>query len=91
MKASKISHRNEYRIKVDFPFDRQNVQKIRQIPDAKWSESKNSWHIPYSKPAFEMLRVIFPEVEYIKKIRRNLHLFLQLLINPICKQKQQQL
>lgn len=67
MKASKISHRNEYRIKVDFPFDRQNVQKIRQIPDAKWSESKNSWHIPYSKPAFEMLRVLFPEVEYIKK------------------------
>jgi site-specific recombinase XerD len=67
MKASKISHRNEYRIKVDFPYDQQNVQKLKQIPDAKWSESQSSWHIPYSKPAFEMLQVLFPEVEYIKK------------------------
>src|ERR1035437_3150812 len=67
MKASKITHRNEYRIKVDFPYDKQNVQKLKQIPDAKWSESQSSWHIPYSKPAFEMLKVLFPEVEYIKK------------------------
>ncbi len=67
MKASKISHKNEDRIKVDFPYDRQNVQKLKQIPDSKWSESQNSWHIPYSKPAFEMLKVLFPEVEYIKK------------------------
>jgi len=67
MKATKINHKNEYRIKVDFPYDRQNVQKLRQIPDAKWSESKNSWHIPYSKPAFELLKSLFPEVEYIKR------------------------
>lgn len=67
MKASKIKHKNEYRIKVDFPFDRQNVQKIRQIPDAKWSESLNSWHIPYATSAFEMLKGLFPGVEYFKK------------------------
>jgi len=67
MKAIKISHKNEDRIKVDFPFDRENIQKIRQIPDAKWSESQNAWHIPYTTSAFEMLKGLFPEVEYFKK------------------------
>lgn len=67
MTASKIKHKNEYRIKVDFPFDLQNVQKLRRIPDAKWSESLNSWHIPYATSAFEMLKALFPDVEYLKK------------------------
>ena len=68
MKANKINHKNEYRIKVDFPFDREKVQKIKQIAHAKWSERLNAWHIPYSKTAFEHLKNLFPEVDYLNKI-----------------------
>src|ERR1035437_9708089 len=82
MKASKIKHKNEYRIKVDFPFDKQNVQKLKQIPDAKWSNSQNTWHIPYAKPAFEMLKVLFPEVEYVIKNAPESPLVLSIITPP---------
>jgi site-specific recombinase XerD len=82
MKASKITHRNEYRIKVDFPYDKQNAEKLKQIPGAKWSETQSSWHIPYSKPAFEMLKVLFPEVEYIKKNIPEPSLVSEIIITP---------
>lgn len=64
MKASKIVHRNENRIKVDFPFNREMASRLRQIPDARWSKTHTAWHIPYSKEAFEQLKSLFPEVEY---------------------------
>jgi integrase/recombinase XerD len=82
MKAIKIKHKNEDRIKVDFPFDLQNVQKLRQIPDAKWSESQNAWHIPYAKPAFEMLKKIFPEVEYLTKTASETPAVLAIIKSP---------
>lgn len=64
MKASKIVHKNENRIKIDFPFNREIASKLKKIPDAKWSKTLNSWHIPYNKSAFELLKNLFPEIEY---------------------------
>ena len=63
MKASKIVHRNEDRLRVDFPFNREMASKIRQIPDARWSKTIGAWHIPYSKTAFDLLKDLFPEIE----------------------------
>ena len=67
MNASKIFHQNEYRIKVDFSYDAITTEKLKQIPDAKWSKTNNAWHIPYHKSAFDMLQLMFPELEYINK------------------------
>jgi integrase/recombinase XerD len=64
MKASKIFHRNEYRIKVDFPFNKETETKLKQLPDAKWSNTHNAWHIPYNKIAFAQLKKLFPAIEY---------------------------
>ena len=64
IKATKIIHKGETRIKVEFPFDEQTVTKLRQIPNTKWSSTQKSWHIPYTSSAFEYLKLIFPEVEY---------------------------
>jgi integrase/recombinase XerD len=47
MKASKIIHRNETRIRVDFPYDAAITQKLREIPDARWSKTMGAWHVPY--------------------------------------------
>lgn len=63
MKASKITHRNETRIRVDFPYNAEMVTKLRQIPDARWSKTMGAWHVPYSKEAFAQLKSLFPDVD----------------------------
>jgi hypothetical protein len=65
MKASKITHRNETRIRVDFPYNAASTLKLKQIPDARWSRTIRAWHIPYTKEVFEQLKLLFPELEYI--------------------------
>jgi len=64
MKATKITHRNELRIRIDFPYNRELVSQLKQIPDARWSKTHKAWHIPYTKEAFEQLKAMFPDVEY---------------------------
>ena len=64
MKASKITHRNMTRIRVDFHYNAQTTAQLRQIPDTRWSKTLKSWHIPYTKEAFEQLKTLFPDVEY---------------------------
>lgn len=63
MKATKIIHKNENRIKVDFPFDSKIAATLKQIIDARWSQSLKAWHIPYTEEAFKSLKNLFPEVE----------------------------
>ena len=62
MKATKITHRNETRIRVDFPYNAEMVSKLRQITDARWSRTMGAWHVPYTREAFEQLKVLFPEM-----------------------------
>jgi len=68
MRATKIIHRGESRIKVDFPYNQKIAALIKQIPDAKWSKTYGAWHIPYSTAAFNQLKSLFPEVEYPNKL-----------------------
>ena len=66
MKICLVIHKNEKRIKVEFPNTKESAQRIRQIADARWSATLKSWHIPYTKEAFEQLKNIFPGIEIIK-------------------------
>ena len=68
MKASLLIHKDGKRIKIDFPYNNDISFKLRQIPDAKWSKTHRAWHIPYTKPSFELLKKLFPDVEYPKKV-----------------------
>lgn len=45
MKASKILHRSEIRICVDFEYSAELVLKLRQIANARWSKTIGAWHI----------------------------------------------
>jgi len=67
MKASKIFHKGQYRIKVDFPYNLELANLIKQIEGAQWSKSYSAWHIPYTKKAFEKLKELFPDMEYSQK------------------------
>lgn len=64
IKACKVEHKGASRIKLEFKYHEDAVNKIRQLPDARWSVTLRCWHIPYTKEAFELLKTIFPEVEY---------------------------
>ena len=64
MKASKITHQNEIRIRVDFQYNQELVAKLRQITDARWSKTIGAWHVPYTKEVFMQLKTLFPDLEY---------------------------
>ncbi len=63
MKAEKIIHRNQTRIKINFPYNREAIAKLRLKADSCWSRTMGAWHIPYTKEAYLQLKELFPEVE----------------------------
>ncbi len=66
MKVAKIHHRGQDRIRIDFPYNQQMAAAIKQITDAKWSQTHRAWHIPCSEAAQKQLKTLFPEIEYEK-------------------------
>ena len=70
IKASSVIHANVKRIKVDFTYNIETTNKLKQISDLRWSKSLNAWHIPYTKEAFEQLKNIFPDLAY-ESFRKN--------------------
>ncbi len=76
MKASSIIHKNEKRIKVEFPNSKESTQLIKEISGAKWSATMKSWHIPYTKEAFAELKQRWRDIEIIpaiKPVQQNLN------------------
>jgi integrase/recombinase XerD len=65
MKAEKVEHHSEFRIRIDFIYDSKTVDLIKQIEDARWSRSLQAWHLPYTKEAFKKLKTLFPDVEIV--------------------------
>lgn len=62
MKLTKIFHRNEDRIRVDFPYNQSISSKLKTILGATWSATQKAWLLPYTQKAFEDLKVLFPEL-----------------------------
>ena len=67
MKLSKIFHRGDYRIKLEFGFDTEKVNLLRQITEIKWSKTHNAWHVPYNKTVFNAIMSFFPAATYEPK------------------------
>jgi site-specific recombinase XerD len=61
MKLSKIIHKGEPRIKVEFPYNQSIASTLAQLEDAKWSKTHRAWHIPYTGSAFKRIKELFPE------------------------------
>lgn len=66
MKASKIIYKDEYRIKLEFPYDTQKIHLLKQIEELHWSKTLKCWLIPYTNEAFKKLVELFPDVDYPK-------------------------
>ena len=63
IKASKINHYGEDRLKLDFPYDLSVINQVRKIPGARWSSTRRAWHIPYSENILNMIQSMFPDIE----------------------------
>ncbi|MFK8009216.1 MAG: tyrosine-type recombinase/integrase [Saprospiraceae bacterium] len=69
IQLSKIIHRGETRIKVQFDRSDNFISIIKSIPHRRWSQTKRCWHLPYSKESFEQLKLGFGEaaLKYVGK------------------------
>ena len=63
IKSSKIHHRGEDRLKLEFSYDLSVINKVKQIPGAKLSATHKSWHVPYTDPVLNEVKRTFPEIE----------------------------
>jgi len=63
IQISKIRHREQDRIMLQFPFDNAIATLVRQIEGATWSQTRKAWHIPDTKEAYEKLLSLFPGTE----------------------------
>ena len=72
MKAEKIVHKGEIRIKIEFPYNQEIASKLSQIANVRWSKTLAAWHIPYNKEVYNQLKTLFPDIEILKpKIIEN--------------------
>ncbi|MBC7387889.1 MAG: hypothetical protein H7329_01635, partial [Opitutaceae bacterium] len=63
MKVTKITHKKEERIKIEFSYNEQTICLLRQIEDSRWSHSHGAWHVPYTREAYSKLKELFPGLE----------------------------
>ncbi len=57
--VSKVKHKGNVRIKVDFEYNRDIIEKLKTINDCKWSQSMRAWHIPYTHESLDLLKKMF--------------------------------
>ncbi len=62
MKYFSAKHKDEERIFIQFPYNKELISKIRTLPEARWSASKRAWHIPGTRASFAALLALFPEI-----------------------------
>lgn len=62
MKYFSAKHKDEERIFIQFPYNKELISKVRTLPDARWSASKRAWHIPASRASFTAMLDLFPEI-----------------------------
>jgi integrase/recombinase XerD len=63
IKASRIIHKGEERLKLDFPYNSQIISLVKQINSAAWSQTLKAWHIPYTLEALNELKMLPTEDE----------------------------
>lgn len=58
---SKINHKGEIRIQLQFDRNYDFINKIKSIHGRRWSQTKKCWHLPYSSESLENLKLKFGE------------------------------
>ncbi len=43
--AERVKHDGESRVTLKFPYDRELIAIVKELPEARWSKRMNCWHI----------------------------------------------
>jgi hypothetical protein len=62
IKVSKIHHRGEDRLKLEFPFNAAFANQIKKIKGYAWSQSHKAWLVPYNNETILELRERFSDI-----------------------------
>lgn len=62
IRASKIFHRGEKRLKLDFPFDNFLISQVKQINGSAWSQTNRAWLVPDNNETIAELLRKFPDI-----------------------------
>lgn len=63
IKISKINHREQDRIMLEFPYNKEIAALVKQLEGATWSQTRRAWHIPFTVKAYESLNKLLPDIE----------------------------
>ncbi|MDO9254732.1 MAG: site-specific integrase [Bacteroidales bacterium] len=63
IKILKIYHRDQHRLKLEFPYNTEMMALVRNVEGAAWSKTHKAWHIPDTKEAYAQLLAHFPDIE----------------------------
>lgn len=69
MKVTKIKAGKDDRIRLEFNYHKEIIEKIKQIEGCSWSRLFHSWLLPYDLKTLEKLRSFFPELEEDDEVR----------------------
>jgi len=72
-----VLHRGVRRIKLEFKFDPDIINFIKVIDGARWSATKQCWHLPYTDTSINRLRsliiegyITVPEMDFLNDERK---------------------
>ena len=64
MKIERIVHRDVSRLFVKLPYNQSFIQILKQMEDAKWSNTHKAWHVPDKEESILSLKQKFPDIEF---------------------------
>jgi integrase/recombinase XerD len=53
--AERVVHKGANRIALIFPFDRELITLVKELPEARWSKTLNCWHLPDNQETLEKI------------------------------------
>lgn len=56
--AKVIQHKGQKIIKILFKYNRELIQKVRKLPDCRWSQAMNCWYMTYRDDYFPLINSI---------------------------------
>ena len=70
---SKLNHRNQARLKVDFDYNPALIALVKQVDGATWSRSIKAWLVPDTEEAINRIKELFTSntLEFLNNINEN--------------------
>ncbi|MBP8960586.1 MAG: tyrosine-type recombinase/integrase [Bacteroidales bacterium] len=72
--AERVTHRDEKRVSLRFPYDRDLVMTVKNMTGSRWSDTMNCWHIPDSADVIRILLQVFKGKAYVDYSSMNVGL-----------------